>query len=213
MKTSELVTLLATSAEPVDRRAGVRRVGTAIVLGLLGAAVLMQMLLGLNPGLRAAMTLPMFWVKLTFIAAVLTAGAVTALRLAKPGARLARLPALIGAPLVAVWALAVVVLAHADAADRAQLVLGQTWRTCPFNITVLSVPAFFATFWAMKGLAPTRLRLAGAGAGLLAAATGTLIYTLHCPELAAPFLGIWYVLGMLIPTLIGAAIGPRVLRW
>jgi hypothetical protein len=38
-------------------------------------------------------------------------------------------------------------------------------------------------------------------------------YTLPCPELAAPFLGIWYLLGMLIPTAFGAWLGPRVLRW
>jgi hypothetical protein len=29
----------------------------------------------------------------------------------------------------------------------------------------------------------------------------------------APFLAIWYLLGMLIPTLLGALLGPRLLRW
>jgi hypothetical protein len=65
----------------------------------------------------------------------------------------------------------------------------------------------------MKGFAPTRLRLAGAAAGLAAGATGAAVYSLHCPELAAPFLGTWYVIGVLIPTAAGALIGPRVLRW
>jgi hypothetical protein len=31
--------------------------------------------------------------------------------------------------------------------------------------------------------------------------------------MAAPFLGIWYLLGMLIPAAVGALIGPLVLRW
>jgi hypothetical protein len=57
------------------------------------------------------------------------------------------------------------------------------------------------------------LALSGAGAGLLAGALGTLVYALHCPESAAPFIGIWYVLGIAIPTLAGAMLGPRVLRW
>ena len=70
-----------------------------------------------------------------------------------------------------------------------------------------------ATLWAMKGLAPTRLALAGAGAGLLAGALGALVYALHCPELAASFLAVWYVLGIAIPALAGALLGPRVLRW
>ena len=64
-----------------------------------------------------------------------------------------------------------------------------------------------------EGLAPTRLRLAGAAAGLLSGAVGALVYSLHCPELAAPFLGFWYLLGMLIPTAAGALLGPRLLRW
>jgi len=36
---------------------------------------------------------------------------------------------------------------------------------------------------------------------------------LHCPELTAPFIGVWYLLGMLIPTAIGAMLGPRLMRW
>jgi hypothetical protein len=35
----------------------------------------------------------------------------------------------------------------------------------------------------------------------------------HCPEMAAPFLGFWYILGMLIPTAVGALLGNRLLRW
>ncbi|WP_411353665.1 NrsF family protein [Pseudomonas citronellolis] len=28
-----------------------------------------------------------------------------------------------------------------------------------------------------------------------------------------PFWSIWYLLGMLLPTLLGAMLGPRLLRW
>jgi hypothetical protein len=49
--------------------------------------------------------------------------------------------------------------------------------------------------------------------GFAAGAMGALVYSVHCPELAAPFLGFWYLLGMLIPTAIGMALGPRLLRW
>ncbi len=112
--------------------------------------------------------------------------------------------------MLAVWALAAFVLIDAEPPARAGLVLGRTWAACLFSIALLSIPAFIAHLWAMKGLAPTRLRLAGAAAGF---ASGALVFTLRCPELAAPFLGIWYVMGMLIPTAVGALIGPRVLRW
>jgi hypothetical protein len=42
---------------------------------------------------------------------------------------------------------------------------------------------------------------------------GAVVYSLHCPEMGAPFIGTWYLLGMLIPTLIGAALGRTLLRW
>ena len=105
------------------------------------------------------------------------------------------------------------VLVNAAPAERHQLIFGNTWASCPLMIAALSVPLFGALIWAMKGVAPTRLALAGAAAGLLAGAGGALIYALHCPEMAAPFLGIWYVLGMAIPAAIGAVIGPWTLRW
>jgi hypothetical protein len=109
--------------------------------------------------------------------------------------------------------MAAVALIGADAPDRAALILGQTAKVCSMRITWISVPLFIAFVWVVKGLAPTRLRLAGAACGLAAGAVGALAYTLHCPELAAPFLGIWYVVGMLVPTVVGALLGPRLLRW
>ena len=75
------------------------------------------------------------------------------------------------------------------------------------------MPVFAAIVWAMRGFAPTHLRRAGAAVGFAAGAIGALAYTLHCPELNAPFLGIWYVAGILIPTVVGAVVGPRLLRW
>ncbi len=42
---------------------------------------------------------------------------------------------------------------------------------------------------------------------------GALAYTLHCPALAAPFLGLWYTIGIAIPAAAGALLGPALLRW
>ena len=65
----------------------------------------------------------------------------------------------------------------------------------------------------MRGLAPTRPVRAGAAAGLLAGALAATAYTLHCPESQAPFLAVWYLLGILAPAAAGALVGPRLLRW
>jgi hypothetical protein len=92
-------------------------------------------------------------------------------------------------------------------------VMGHSAMVCPWFIAATSAPLLVALIWAVKGLAPTRLRLAGALAGLTAGGFGALIYCLHCPEVGAPFVAIWYSLGILIPCLVGALAGPRLLRW
>jgi len=75
------------------------------------------------------------------------------------------------------------------------------------------MPALAAVFWAMKGLAPTRLMLAGAGAGLLAGSLAALVYTVYWVEMAAPLWAVWYVTGILVPAAVRGALGPILLRW
>ena len=214
MKTDELIGLLATGAVAVEPNAVARRYGAALGWGAFGATLLMALALGgVRPDLREALRLPMFWIKLAFPGALFVAGLVAAMRLACPGWRLGRVPVALLVPVAVVWIMAAIELASATAPQRGALIFGDTWQECPINIALLSMPAFIAAFWAMRGLAPTRLAQAGAASGLLAGALGALVYALHCTEMTAPFLGIWYVIGMLIPTATGALLGPRMLRW
>jgi hypothetical protein len=212
MKTEDLVNLLAAGAAPVPANAVGRRFAVAMGWGVAGALLLL-LSLGIRTDLAQAAGELMFWIKPAFVAALALAGLVAAERLACPGMRLGPVRIAVAAPVLLLWLVAAVVLLNAAPAQRAELIFGDTWKACPFNIALLSLPLFAATLWAMKGLAPTRLALAGASAGLLAGALGALVYALHCPESAAPFLAVWYVLGIAIPTLAGALLGPRVLRW
>jgi hypothetical protein len=213
MNTDDLVIMLATGAGAVQPNQAARRYATAVGWGILGAALLMATLLGPRHDVAAAALLPMFWVKLGFAASLVAASLLAALRLSRPGRRLSWVPGALAAPVLAIWLLAALVLVQADPAQRVVLFFGDTWDVCPFLIATLSAPAFVAAIWAMKGLAPTRLRLAGAAAGLLSGALGAIVYSVHCPEMGAPFIGFWYLLGMLIPTGVGALLGPRLLRW
>jgi len=213
MKTEDLVTMLATGHITVEENAAARRYATAIGWGAFGATLLMALVLGVRADLAAAAALAMFWVKILFSGALTLASIVIALRLSQPGARLAPGAVALGAPILGMWILAAVTLARAQSALWPELLFGQTWTSCPLLIAMLSIPMFVAALWAMKGLAPTRLRLAGAGAGLLAGTVAALVYCLHCPELSPPFLGVWYLLGILIPTAAGTVLGPWLLRW
>ena len=213
MKTDELINMLATGAAPVASGAGVRRLAVALGWGLFGATLLMALLLGVRADLAQALRLPMFWAKLGMPALAALAALQLARRLGVPGVRPGRAPLVLAALLLVAWGGAAAVLLGAAPEARSQLIFGATWKTCPFNIALLSMPLFIGMFWALRGYAPTRPALAGASAGLMAGAAAAAVYALHCPEMAAPFLGIWYVLGMLLPTLLGAVLGARLLRW
>jgi len=213
MKTDELVSLLATGTIAVDTHVAFRRYALAIVGGLFGAVVLMLSLLRVRTDLAEAALLPMFWLKIGFVFSLMVASLFANIRLSRPGARTTRIPGVIATPVALIWVIAAIVLLAADPLERADLFLGATWRSCPFLIALLSVPAFAFMLWAMKGLAPIRPRLAGCAAGLLSGTLAALVYCLHCPEIEAPFVGFWYLLGMLIPAGAGAWLGESLLRW
>ena len=213
MRTDDLVAALAADAAPVDPARADRLFLRKLAAGVLLAVIATLVWLGPRPDLAAATTLGMFWVKLALPAAVAIGACLWAYRLAHPGARTGHARAIALLPLLAISTAGVLVLAFAPPVQRLGLLLGDTWRECLLNIPLLSLPAFVLAFWGLRGLAPTRLSAAGAAAGLFAGAAGGFGYALHCPELAAPFLGAWYVLGMLIPAGIGALAGRWALRW
>lgn len=213
MKTDQLVLALAGDLAPVNPRRVSQR-----FFGLLAAAAALSflaMLVALGPRAdwRGAMQLPMFWMKLAFPASIAVAALVVLRRLCYPGLRPGRAWVALLVPVAIVWAMALVRLVQAPAGDRMPMVMGAAGWLCPVAITVLSVPAFVLALRAARGLAPTRLRLAGAAAGLFAGSAAAFAYALACPEMQAPYLAVWYVLGMLVPAAVGAVAGERVLRW
>jgi len=213
MKTDELITLLAAGEGPVERHALARRMAQALLAGLLAAVLMTVALYGVRSDLADVARTPLFWAKLALPGSLALLALWLTQRLARPGVKGGLAWGLLGLPLLVVWLGAAISLSGAPVEARAELIFGRTWRTCALNISLLSVPVFIAVFWAVRGLAPTRLRQAGAAAGLLAGSTATLAYCLHCPEMQVPFWGTWYLLGMLVPTLVGALAGPRMLRW
>jgi hypothetical protein len=212
MKTDDLISLLATDPVP-EPNTVTRRFTVALALGIAGAYLLMVVTHGIRPDLAQATLEAMFWGKLFFAGSLAFAGLSATQRLGHPGIRLGGVRLALAAPVGVLWLVAVVALMAAAPAQRSHLILGETWSTCAFSIAMISLPLFMAALWALRGLAPTHLALAGASAGLLAGSLSTMVYALHCPESSAPFIAVWYVLGIAIPTLAGAMLGPKVLRW
>ncbi|WP_206996995.1 DUF1109 domain-containing protein [Trinickia mobilis] len=213
MKTRDLVARLTRDISPVERNAVPKLLNRALMLGLAGNTVLLVALYGVRSDMPELILTTMFWVRLVFPLAIIAAAMKLAQRLGRPGAPLKFAWLAVALPIVTMLLAAGSILMATPPGYRLQLMLGTTWRTTTASVVVLSFPSLTAMMHAMKQLAPTRLALAGAGAGLLAGALGVLVYSLYCAEMAVPFWGIWYVLAIAITTAIGAAVAPHCLRW
>lgn len=211
MKTDDLIEILARGAGPAPRAVAARRLAPIALAGLvLSAAVAVASLGAIPPEMFLT---PAPWLKLLYAGALaLAAGWLTA-RLSRPVARLA-VPGRITVGIVgAMAAVGAASLAATPDGERLAALLGHSWRTCPWSVFALSLPALAGTLWAVRGLAPTRPQAAGLAAGLLAGSVGALGYALSCREVAPAFVAVWYSLGIALTALLGAWLGPRVLRW
>lgn len=213
MRTDDLIDLLATGDTRPAAAAPGRAIAMAWLIGVALATLGMWLGLGLNPRLGEDLSTGGFWLKLGFAVLLVAASLPWVIRLGQPGRAEGTSPRLVLASFAAVWLFGAITLIAADPGNRSSLLFGQSWRSCPWLIASLSLPVLVAGLIAMRGLAPTRPARTGAAIGLLSGATGMLAYLWHCPELATPFIAAWYALGALIPTALGALLGPRVLRW
>lgn len=211
MKTDTLIDLLARDAGPAPRALVARRLSPAALAGLLLSVLAALLGFGAIPADLFATAVP--WMKLAYAGALaLAAGWLTA-RLSQPSAptgwpraaALAVVAVMAAAGLVSLWA--------APAEARAQALLGASGLACAWRVLALASPALAGALWAVRGLAPTRLRAAGFAAGLLAGSIGAFGYALSCTEPSPAFVALWYSAGIVLTGAVGALLGPRVLRW
>ena len=211
--TSELIDRLSADLQPVARGALVRRLVAGIAPGASLAALAMLLGLGLRHDFSAALSMPSFWIKLVYTALLSVAGMLAIERVARP-AETPRRGAIFGLSVLGtIVVMGSVQYAVTPPSGEHAVLLGHSANFCPFAIIVLSVPIYLGAIWALRGLAPTRLTLAGAVAGFLAGALAATIYSFSCGETGIAFLASWYTLGTLSSAALGALVGPVVLRW
>lgn len=213
MKTDDLIAALASSVEPAPRHAVARKLGLGLALGVVVSVAIMVQWLGVRADLMPAMMTGPFWMKFAYAFSLAVLGFGLIDRLARPGGEGGAFGAIFFVPLVVMGALALAQLASAPAGLRLPMLLGGSYQVCTRSIVLVSAPIFFGLFWALRSLAPTRLTLSGAVAGLLAGAAGTFIYAFHCTESAAAFVAVWYTLGIVAVGALGALLGRLLLRW
>jgi hypothetical protein len=192
-------------------------VALRIALGIIGGgivtAALTAALLGIRPDLHVAIHGFSFWMKWIYTASLSVVAVTATARLARPTGRSLRLLWVLAVPVLLLVAVGMGELARTPTQGWLAMWLGGSWKVCPWLVLTLSLPIFVGLLWSFRKLAPTRLRAAGATAGLAAGAWAATIYCLHCPEVAAIFVLTWYTSGILLAAGLGAALGPRLMRW
>lgn len=211
MKTDDLIGMLAAGAGPAPRALAARRLAPAMTVGVLCSAVAAVVLIGLVP--RELFANPAWWLKLGYAAALALAGAWLAGRLGRPAARPHLAWVVLAAVVLAMLGLGAAQLMTTEDSQRLALWLGHSWKTCSTNVLLLSLPALAGALWALRGMAPTNPRRAGLAVGLLAGGVGATGYALSCTEVSMAFVATWYSLGIAATGVLGALLGPRLLRW
>jgi hypothetical protein len=213
MKTGELIDRLTGELTPVARRAVPQTLALGLGAGALVSFVAMWAWLGIRPDLAAAVATPSYWMKFCYTLALAGFAFWASEKLARPGVPATASTELISVPVAILLVLAFVQMRMTPAASHMRLLMGASWNVCPWRIAALSLPIFAGTFWSLSRLAPTRPVLAGAVAGILAGAVGAWVYAFHCDESAAPFVVVWYTLGVAAVGALGGLLGRVFLRW
>ena len=176
--------------------------------------LLVGLVFGYRPDMATATLTMIFWVKLAYVAGIGAIALWAVERLVRPGVPTGNLLFVASGADLGRDALGCI---SADRTARRRLrehlIMGFSAAAAPWRILAAALPPLVGLAWAVRGLAPTRLVFSGTMVGLAAGGFGAASYAMHCQESTAPFLFIWYSLGVIACGFVGAVLGPRVLRW
>lgn len=213
MKTNQLIDVLSKNVEPV-KPARIKAILTlALVFGAAAAFCLMFATVGVRSDIKTGVLSGFIALKLLFTLILISAGTVLLSRLIRPGRD--------GRKSYAVILLSFLALTLAGAASLiihppvswGHMIMGTDWTMCVLCIPLFATVPFIGLVWTLRQGAPTNLRRAGAVAGLVAGALGAVAYAFHCPDDSIPFIALWYGVMIASCAVVGAILGPRLLRW
>jgi hypothetical protein len=213
MKTDDLVALLSTNPEPVDRRLVARTLYVALAAGAIVSLGLALVGLGVRSDLMTARALTFLVVKLSFAVGIVILALIYLTRLARPGGERRTSSMLVAMPFLVIVVVAAISLGFAPSSHWDKMIVGDQWLECLVSIPIIAIVPFAISIWAVRQAAPTNLARTGAVAGLIAGGVSAMAYALHCTDDSLPFVAVWYGGTIVLCTLAGAILGPRLLRW
>src|SRR5947209_8092314 len=182
MRTDELISMLSTNVERVDRQRVVRTLSAAILIGAAAAFGAMVFVLGIRTDLPKASAVSHLPLKLLFTMGTLVLTSIALFKLAHPGGEHRTPVALVMLPFGLVMFLAAVSLASAPSSHWDDMIIGDNWLECLLSIPLIAIVPFAAIIWAVRQAAPTDLVRTGALAGLVAGGVSATAYAFHCTD-------------------------------
>lgn len=213
MKTDDLVEMLSTNVEAVDRRHVPRTLATGIFVGSITALAVVLVAYGLRPDLERLTAWSYLLVKLAFTLGIIALALFALNKVSRPGGECRTSLAILALPFVSIMILAAISLLSAPSSHWEAMVVGDEWLECLLSIPLIAIVPFAAVIWAVRHAAPTNLTRAGALAGLTAGGISAMAYAFHCTDDSIPFIALWYGGTVALCTSAGAFLGPRLLRW
>jgi hypothetical protein len=212
VKTRDLIQLLVE-----DGKRPLSPLGTTVALLFLSGAAIVVAIFAVFVGMRPDFSEAIWTVRVVFkmaiVATLAVAGFGLLLQLGRPTARVAPWIWFV-AVLAAVLLAGSVVELFVIPANRWVSSLNGSNRTfCLVAIPALSVIPLVAAIIGLRSGAPRNSTLAGAGAGLAAAAVGATLYALNCNNDSPLFVAAWYPIAIGFVVLTGATLGRATLRW
>jgi len=213
MKTDDLVVMLSTNVEPIRHGRVGRTISIAVVVGAVIALAIMLVGLGVRADVTTSRAALFLSLKLAFAFAVVGVALRYLIMLARPGSESGISPLAVAVPFAAIALLGLLSLADAPSGHWNRMVVGGEWLECLLSIPIIAIVPFAVTIFAVRRAAPTNLVRAGAFAGLVAGGVSAMAYAFHCTDDSLPFVAVWYGGTIVLCTLAGASLGPRLLRW
>jgi hypothetical protein len=215
MNTDRLIDMLSAELEAVSNGRLGKTLILAIVIGGAIAFALMLVTVGPRPDIQSTIHVEWVAVKLLFALSVIGTGALMLNRSMRPGLEDTTNWSVVFFPFLIALAVALAVLLGEPQAWR-ELLRGATAISsirCLFLIVFFASIPLAVVMYALRQGAPTRLKLSGGIAGIVAGGIGAAAYAFNCASDTIPFIAIWYGAAIVICAVIGSQLGSRVLRW
>lgn len=215
MKTEDLVDRLSREELRPRRWAPASALTAAALATSVGVIALSVLWFAPRPDLFSALTSSdhtVLW-KFIFAFSVVVTALPIVRDLTTPGRRVGIASFVATVPFAIVLLLGARELMVLPAQDVRHLLSHASWGACLWQVPLLSIPAFAIFVGLARRSAPTNLTRAGTYIGLLAGGFGAVGYAFHCGDDSMLFVATAYTLAIGEMALLGALLGPRLLRW